>query len=70
MCKEKAGKLACCSNETVDAHSIPVSCETKNSRKLIFTASLNMMLDIKQHKGCVKTKPTSLLVNSLGKALT
>ena len=51
-------------SEAVVAGSITVwvSGQTKDSRKVIFTGSLKMMLDAQQDRGCVETKPANFLV--------
>ena len=46
-----------------------MSNQTKESTKLVFTGSVNMILDAQQRRGCVETKPTCLLVVCLGTAL-
>ena len=56
--------------ELVLSTSEQFPCRVKlNFRKLAFTAFLTTMLDAQQHRGCVETKPASLLIVSLRKAL-
>ena len=55
--------------EVVDVCSILISGQTNNFTRLLFIAFLFMMLDVLQHRDCVDTKPASLLVVPVEKAL-